>query len=132
MDRSVNFGRRLTDAEYQSAIIALQEALPPMPTHEQDEATRRAELDLAIDHRLGVDFPIARRERLWSIQLRIEKRRMRLALWLLLPMALRRRAQRLAVDVVSEYARVLNQAELEAFFGSDEARNPALPTRHPA
>jgi len=126
-------GRRLTDDEYEAAIIALQRSLPPMPTEEQDQAARRAELNLAIDHRLGVNFPSERREAIWAIQERMERRRLRLLLWHLLPKPLRgglkKGAQRVASHLVREYAAVLTPAELEEFFGVEEAKNPALPSR---
>jgi len=96
-----------------------------------DRASRRAALNLAIDHRLGVDFPIKRREALWAIQENVEKRR----LWLvfhhilkdLFRQSLASKAQGLARFLVDEYAKVLTQAELDSFFGSDEAKNPTLP-----
>ena len=36
-------------------------------------------------------------------------------------------AQGLAGYLVREYAKVLNQEELESFFGKEEVANPALP-----
>ena len=132
MRSTLAHGRRLTDDEYEAAIIALQRSLPPVPTDEQDQAARRAELNLAIDHRLGVDFPRERREALWAIQERIEKRRLRLLFWHMLARPLRRglknKAQGLASQLVREYSTVLTPAELEGFFGVEEAKNPALPS----
>jgi hypothetical protein len=94
---------------------------------------RRAELDLAIDHRLGRDFPPPRRQALWEVAEQVERRRMRLVPRLLLNIvrtgSLERAADRLARDMVAAYGRVLTPAELEAFFGEDEARDPQLPAR---
>jgi hypothetical protein len=41
--------------------------------------------------------------------------------------SLTRDAQGLAGYLVDEYAKVLNRAELESFFGTEEAQHPALP-----
>jgi hypothetical protein len=102
-----------------------------MPTKEQDMAVRRLELDLAIDHRLGRDFPQERRAALWAVQQRVEKRRLWLALKYLLrrifPNKLAQQVQHLAGYMVDEYAKVLNEAELESFFSLKEGQRPVLP-----
>ena len=82
-----------------------------------------------IDHKLGVEFPEERRDELWLIQQKVERRRAGLVLWQIVPGALRKKAQGLAADVVRNYASVLNPAELDAFFGIEEVKNPNLPTR---
>jgi hypothetical protein len=93
MQEEANHGPRLTDEEYDKRIIELHRGLPSMPSEDQDRQVRRMALDLAIDHRLGCDFPQARRESLWAIQQRTEKRR----LWFALKYPLRRLfAKRLA------------------------------------
>lgn len=133
--REVGHGRRLPIDEYQAKVVALQSTLPPLPTRAQDRAARRAALDLAIDHRLGVDFPKERRDALWAAQERLEKRR----LWTLLRAGLARlfhgspgpAARGLARFAVDEYAKVLSGAELEAFFGKEEAAAPTLPLDRP-
>jgi len=124
-------GPRLTDEEYERRIIEIHRGLPPLPTEEQDRLVRRMELDLAIDHRLGRGFPQERRELLWAIQQRVEKKRLRLALtypfrWLFAK-RLARGAQGLADYLVDEYAKVLTQTELRTFFGLEEGQQPALP-----
>lgn len=129
--REVGHGRRLPVDEYQARVVALQSTLPPTPTREQERAARRAALDLAIDHRLGVDFPKQRRESLWVVQERLEKRR----LWTLLKLGWANlfhrghahTARALARSAVADYAKVLSKAELEAFFGKEEAASPGLP-----
>ena len=80
MPAELNYGLRLTDEEYEKRIVELHRGLPPMPTDEQDRQVRRMALDLAIDHRLGCDFPPERRESLWAVQQRVEKKRLWLAL----------------------------------------------------
>jgi len=134
--QQVDHGRRLSSAEYQQRIVALQSTLPPMPTRDQDRTARRAALDLAIDHRLGVDFPRERRDALFAAQERVERGR----LWILLRQGLKRiigswrekrgreqGARGLAHFVVDEYAKILSKDELEAFFGREEASSPTLP-----
>jgi hypothetical protein len=131
MQEEPDHGPRLTDEEYEKRIIDLHRDLPPMPTVEQDRQVRRMALDLAIDHRLGRDFPQERRELLWAIQQRTEKRR----LWFALKYPLRRifakslarGAQGLAGYLVDEYAKVLTKAELKNFFSLEEGQRPALP-----
>lgn len=102
-----------------------------MPTKEQDEAVRQAELNLAIDHRLGREFPSERRQALWAIRQRVEKRRLRLGLKYLFRRLfgknLARDAQGLAGYMVDEYAKVLDEAELESFFGLRKGERPKLP-----
>ena len=131
MPEALNHGPRLTDEEYEKRIIELHRGLPPMPTEEQDRQVRRMALDLSIDHRLGRDFPQERRELLWAIQQRVEKRRLRLALKYpfrrLFAKSLARGAQGMAGYLVDEYAEVLTQAELKSFFGLEEGQRPALP-----
>jgi hypothetical protein len=124
-------GRRLSVEEYERGVVALQSTLPPMPTIEQDRAARRAELNLNIDHRLGVDFPSERREALWSIQEHVEKKRLTLVLWHLVSRVFRRglerKAQGLARLLIKEYAKVLSPDELDAYFGEEEVKHPLLP-----
>jgi hypothetical protein len=131
MAEDLPYGARLTDDEYQARIIELHRGLPPMPTKDQDRQVRRRELDLAIDHRLGRDFPAERREALWAVKERVEKRRLRLAVKLLWKKFLRKsvadEAQGLAGYVVDEYAKVLNKNELKNFFALEEGERPALP-----
>jgi hypothetical protein len=126
-------GDRLSEAEYERRVVALHAGLPPNPPKECQRELRRAELDLAIDHRLGRDFPLPRRRDLWEIQERVERRRKRLVFRLLLDIvrtgSLERGANRLARDTVAAYGRVLTPGELDAFFGEAEARDPRLPAR---
>jgi len=105
--------------------------MPPMPTPEQDRELRRRQLDLSIDYRLGRDFPQERRAALWEIQQRVEKKRLRLALWHLLrrlaPGRLAGAANGLAGYLVDEYAKVLSKPELKRHFDLPEGTRPALP-----
>ena len=123
-------GRRLTQREYERAVVALHgEARAGQAG---DEAlVRRRELDLNIDYRLGAAFPPERRDALWQIQQRIEQKRLRLAAsWMaamFTPRMLHGRANRIARFLVDEYGKVLTPDELGAYFGADEVVNPSLP-----
>lgn len=131
MPIDLNYGPRLTDDEYERRIIELHRGLPPMPTKDQDREVRRRELELAIDHRLGRDFPAERREALWAAKERVEKKRLRLGIKYLLKKLfaknVAREAQSLAGYMVDEYATVLNSAEIESFFGLKKGERPVLP-----
>jgi hypothetical protein len=124
-------GRRLTDEDYRRAVVALQSRQPATPTPEQDRTARRAELNLRIDHRLGVDFPAHRREKLWAVQERLEKRMLGLTAWRWLswlwPDVLENQAQDLARLFVRDHAGVLTPPELEHYFGAQVVKPPALP-----
>ena len=124
-------GPRLSGEEYDRRVVELHSGLPPAPSRAQEQAAARRELDLAIDHRLGRDFPRERRDALWEVRRRVQRRRLRLMLRHLLrrlwPAGLARGAQGLAGFVVEEYGTVLSEPELEAFFGREEVRNPGLP-----
>jgi hypothetical protein len=128
-------GPRLSDEEYERRVVRLHEALPPMPSREQDREVRRVELDLAVDHRLGRDFPDQRRHRLWQIMEDVEKRRLRLIGRFLIGRLFARRAgpvkaaHGLAGVMVDRFAEVLDERELESFFG-EEWQSPALPVDH--
>ncbi len=131
MNEDIDHGPRLSGKEYEKRIVELQRDLPPLPSREQERQVQRQELELAIDHRLGRDFPLHRREALWAINKRVDKKRLRLMfkyfLRRFLAKSFARDAQGLAGFLVDEYSKVLSEAELESFFGKEEARNPSLP-----
>lgn len=131
MSADLGYGPCLTDEEYEKAVVELHSGLPPAPSRAQNRNVRRMELDLAIDHRLGREFPRSKRDALWRIQQKIEKRRGGLVFKYLLRKlfyrSLARDAQSLAGYLVKEYAEVLNQKELERFLGSEEVKSPGLP-----
>ena len=124
-------GPRLSDEEYERRIVELHRGRPPMPDADEDRRLRRQELELAIDHRLGANFPPDRREALWAVRERVERQRLRLGVAhlarRLLPRWLAGRAQGLAGAMVQEYATVLNPHELRSFFSLAEGEAPALP-----
>jgi hypothetical protein len=126
-------GERLSAKEYERRIVALYAGLPPDPGKQVRRQLSRQELDLAIDHRLGCNFPAARRDALWEIQCRMEKRRWRLLLgWVWRSLSGRRqrlheRADRLAGQLVDAYAKVLSPDELSAYFDLRDGERPTLP-----
>ena len=114
------YGRRISGEEYDRRVVALHTSAA-VHGKDRDKELRRAELNLALDHRLGQDFPVERRRLLWEAQERIERHRRRLVLRSLLGLLWTRSIEgatnRLARDLVRAYADVLTRAELEAFFG---------------
>jgi hypothetical protein len=131
LEGDIGHGPRLSQKEYERGIVELYSGLPPSPDKEQEARIRRRELDLTIDHRLGKDFPQARRDALWEVQQRVEKKRIRLTLYWLTRFVsdklLYRRANKVARFAVDEYAKVLTPEELHAYFGKEEAEHPTLP-----
>ena len=131
MNDDLGYGPHLSDEEYDEQIIELHRGMPPTLSREQELQIRRQELELAIEHRLGRDFPRPKREALWAIQQKVDKKRFRLIFKYILrkffASSLARDAQGLAGYLVHEYAKVLSKKELESFFGVEEAHHPALP-----
>jgi hypothetical protein len=117
---SLPYGRRISGDEYDQRVVALHTSTAGHG-RDPDQELRRAEFNLALDHRLGQDFPPDRRRVLWEAHERIERRRRRLALQSLLRLIRTRSiegaADSLARDLVRAYAQVLTPAELKAFFG---------------
>ena len=131
MQPEPEYGPRLSNEEYESRILDLYRNLPPMPSADQDREVRRQELDLAIDHRLGQNFPADRRSALWAAQQSIEKKRLRLGMKYLLRRLttafFSRNAQSLAGYAAEEYAKVLSPEELKRFLDLKEGEPPVLP-----
>ncbi|MGE5468203.1 MAG: hypothetical protein ACM3Y9_12340 [Ignavibacteria bacterium] len=129
--KDLGYGERLSAEEFDRRIVALYSGLPPDPGKQMQQETSRRELDLTIDHRLGTRFPQERREALWQIQQRVEKRRLRLLFGRLLSAfsyrPLYRQANGLAGYLVDEYAKVLSPEELQAYFDLAPGERPTLP-----
>ena len=126
-----DFGPRLSDQAHATMVRDLYLGIPNMPKADRDSVLRRRELDLAIDHRLGCAFPADRRDAMWAVAERVERKRGRLVLWhlarSLMPGKLANRAQALAMFMVREYAEVLEPPELDAFFDRNPGERPTLP-----
>ena len=127
-------GKRLTTREYERAIVALYTGAPPMPDAAEDARLRRAELDFSIDHKLGVDFPAARRDQMWLAAEKTEKNRVVTAFKIIASHILHGRggekhmdggpgdARFLTGQVAKNYAAVLDSEELEQFLGARQDR----------
>ena len=131
MPQKLAYGPRLTDQDHARLVRDLYLGIPAMPLRDFDRTIRRKELDLAIDHRLGCDFPQDRREAMWAVAERVERKRGRLIfrhlVRRLLPHSLANGANGLAGFMVDEYAKVLSPAELQEFFDLLPGERPVLP-----
>ena len=119
MPQTSGHGPRLSDQEYDRAVVELERGMPAMPTREEDRARRRQALGLAIDHRLGREFPEDRRDALWAASERVESRRIWIGLLYLLRSLTggRAHAEALTRALGREYGKVLTPSELEQFLG---------------
>jgi len=131
-----DYGPRLSDEEYDRRIVKLQSHLPPMPSSEQERAVRHQELELAINHRLGINFPKERREALWVIKENVERNRFLLNFKYFVhrlfdrsatPKDLPDDAHGIAGFMVDSYSEVLDEIELCSFFGLEKGEHPSLP-----
>lgn len=126
----VNYGPRLTDEQYDKSLVDLHKDLPPVISQKLQQQISQQELNLAIDYRLGLGFPSQKREAMWSVKQRVERR----LLWMMTKYLLRRffakslvrDARGFAGYLVDAYRKVLTDEELKQFFGED-ADNPTLP-----
>lgn len=126
-----DYGPRLSEADYEKQVSGLYLGLPPVLSHDQERALHRRQFELAIDYRLGCGYPQQRRDALWEIQQRVDKKRLWLApvylIKSILPGTFERKAHGLAGFMVKEYAKVLNQEELNQFFDLKAGDTPELP-----
>ncbi|MBO9908584.1 hypothetical protein [Xanthomonas phaseoli] len=67
------YGRRLSPQEYDLQTISLYEGQAPIPSRDDLEKIRRAELDLTVDFTLGVGFPRDKRDELWCTQRKLAR-----------------------------------------------------------
>lgn len=114
--QAADYGPRISGEEYDRRIVALHGD----PRGADERALRRAELDITIDHRLGLRFPPERREALWHAQQRIAAHPLLTSLRFLAGRVLRGQGLSLsdaqAAYLVTQYASVLNEDELAHFF----------------
>ncbi|OGA12478.1 MAG: hypothetical protein A3D95_04265 [Betaproteobacteria bacterium RIFCSPHIGHO2_12_FULL_69_13] len=125
------YGRKLTDEEYQARIAELYGGRAGPYSDEADRELRRRELELRIDYRLGRDFPRERRAALWEVQERIERKRLGLAfrhaMRRLFHRLTQHETQRFAQFSAQEFGRVLSAGELKCFLDLEEGEVPTLP-----
>ena len=111
-------GPKLSAEEYERRIVALYADGPAMPGRDEDLRLRRAEFELAVDHRLGTAFPPERRERLWAAQESVAQHR----LWHLFKglFAPGDRSDPLTHALIAACARELDAGELRAYLALPE------------
>lgn len=133
---NLGYGARLSDEEYDRRVFKLHEGLPPIPAKAQELEVRRQELELAIDHRLGLEFPQEKRAQLWRVLQRLESKRLLLVVKHLLRRLILRKevtaaqlyeTEGLAALMVREFAAVLSQREIRSFFDLEPGERPSLP-----
>ncbi|ENW89581.1 MULTISPECIES: hypothetical protein [Acinetobacter] len=110
-------GRKLTQEEYEYFITKLIEEHGDI----NSEVFVRKELELTIDYRLGVDFPKDRREALWLVHQKIEKKRKRMLVRSLIVNLLphlmgHHIASRFINYMLKEYSHVLSNDEMKDLF----------------
>lgn len=100
----------LSRDEYIKGVMALYENTHFIPTPEEEHFIMEAELNLKIDHKLGIDFPLFRRKVLWKTAQHVEKRRL---WWTILGLSF------MVFKMRREYSKVLSPTELEKFLGDN-------------
>jgi len=111
----LDHGPRLTQAEYERRISALNASSPAMPTRAEEEILREAEMSLLIDYHLGVAFPEERRARV----LQEHRKLSRSLVWRLLASVVthpRHPSDGVARAQVRSFSRLLSDAELASLF----------------
>jgi hypothetical protein len=123
MSEHFDHGPRISLDEYNRRVLALQELSGPMPTAAQDRERMWQELNLMIDYRLGTAFPRDRRERLWVLRKELERKRLRLGLWMLVKRVFSGREKpnrEWSGDlIIRHYSKALDPEELKAFLELD-------------
>lgn len=126
------YGTRLTERQYEQSVSKLYrqaaESLPSALPQEIEETLKAKEFSLAIDHRLGVNFPIEKREALWSAKQRVEKQRIRLIGRFIKNSILKREfadGMEIVLDQMKkEFSKVLTDEELQAFMELEDGETP--------
>lgn len=136
MVKDLGYDECISGKEYDRRIAELHRHASPMPSKEEDREIRRKELNLAIDHRLGVKFPQNRRDQLWEVMEHVERKRLWLGLkYVFKKMLIRKalskglvhKANGLAEIMVDEFGKILNTQELYHFFQLKPGEHPSLP-----
>lgn len=113
------YGRRLSRQEYDLRAISLHEEQAPIPARADRDKLRRAELDLMVDHTLGVGFPADQRNALWRAQQKLDRSSLcRLIIGLLVnPLA---PSRYLVKAQAREFSKILDRRSVCAFLGLSE------------
>lgn len=129
------YGPRLSSKEYEQAVAALYrraaEGQPPGARGDIEQSIKDAEFDLAIDYKLGRNFPQEKRAALHAAKRRAEKRRLRLV-GRFIRNSIRDRGfasgMQLWLEQLSEeFSKVLSPQELNAFMELKEGETPVFP-----
>lgn len=122
-------GPTMSQAAYIEAIDLLYAEFNDQPKLKVPDEVLRKELELTIDHRLGVFFPRERRNHLWLVQQRIANNYMRFGKWKAImywlvsfvrPQVLVKKMEELNTFAVQELESAFTKEELIAFAGGPE------------
>lgn len=72
----IPYGPLIGDEEHYRQVVALHKAAAKDTSRQGQAQLRRDELNLTIDHKLGVHFPSERREAVWAVQERLQRWRL--------------------------------------------------------
>ena len=134
-DPLAKFAPRLSTDEYQQAVAALYrraaEGQLPAGPGGVEQAIKDAEFELAIDHKLGTNFPSDRRTALVEAKRKAEKQRLRLV-QRFIQKSIKEKAFASGMQVWLEqmadaFAKVLSPEELSAFLELHEGEKPVFP-----
>lgn len=129
------YGPCLSDAEYEKSIKTLYETtakeLTSAAPRATDKSLKAKEFDLAIDYRLGVNFPSDKRIALWEAMQRAEGQRLRL-IGKFIKTTIQKREfangmQVMLQRMVEEFSKILTDEELHAFMDLKKGELPILP-----
>ena len=114
----MNHGPLTTREEYERRIVALYHDAPPSPSPARQRELARQELDLLIDHRLGIHFPTDRRDALWAVHQRYQGSLPRSIIFAFSRRLTTLRITRLSRRFLRAYRRLLSEEEFYALFGN--------------
>jgi hypothetical protein len=129
------YGPRLSNEEYEQCISMLYkdaaEGRLPATPGKLEQAIGEREFNLAIDYKLGTNFPEAKRKALLEAKRRGEKRRLRLVSRFI-HKSIQQRAfadgmQVWLEQLADEFSKVLTPQELNAFMALEEGERPVFP-----
>ena len=122
---ALQHGPKLTQAQYDQRVCALSKGYNDM-TPDQERAMKKDTLNISIDYKLGQNFPADRREQLWEVQSKIDKR----FAFNLVKAAITRPWDifgGLSKPLVRGFSKVLDRDELKSFFDfTDDELNKFL------
>lgn len=112
---TLNYGPTISQDQFEDRVNILHTGAPPIPTPYQELKIRYGELNAAIDYKLGTQFPIDQRNKLWEIQKGLDRKRLLHVFKGFVTHPLRP-SEALTKPQVRGFAKVLNGQDLQAFF----------------